>query len=202
MKQQVVIIHGGDTFDTKEQYLDYLRTKPVSLEYFLPRADWKNSLPEKLGPDFQVLAPRLPDRTNAQYVEWKIWFERLVQFLEDGVILIGHSLGGIFLAKYLSENEFPKAIKATILVAPPHDDEDGSEPLGTFRLTGDLKRLQQQAGRLSFYFSNDDLVVTPYNMEKYKQALPEAKFHIFEDHQHFSQPEFPELVEEIKNITI
>jgi len=200
--QQIVVIHGGTCFNTHEEYLNFLQTREVSLDYFKPRADWKSGLQKALGEDYLVLQPRMPDQTNAQYNEWKIWFERLASLLEDEVILIGHSLGGIFLAKYLSENEFPKAIGATILVAAPHDDEDGSESLGTFRLTGDLKRLQQQAGRLSFYFSNDDPVVTPYNMEKYKQALPEANFHIFEDRQHFGQPEFPELVEEIRNIAI
>ena len=50
---------------------------------------------------------RLQYRTNARYEEWKIWFERMIPFLNDNVILVGHSLGGIFFVKYLSENLLP-----------------------------------------------------------------------------------------------
>lgn len=198
--QQVVVIHGGTTFASYDQYLNFLQTREVSLDYFKLRIDWKNGLQKDLGDGYLVLQPRMPDQTNAQYAEWKIWFERLAAFLEDEVILVGHSLGGLFLVKYLSENKFPKAIKAAILVAPPYDEGNGGESLGSFNLINNLELFKQQAGKISFYFSQDDAVVPPYHLEKYQQELPDAKFNVFEDRQHFNQQEFPELIEEIKII--
>ncbi len=63
----------------------------------------------------------MPNKTNAQFEEWKIWFEKFIPFLNDGVILVGHSLGGVFLAKYLSENKFPKKIGGVFLVSAVYE---------------------------------------------------------------------------------
>ena len=49
----------------------------------------------------------MPCKFMVDYEAWKIWFERHFQFLQKEVILIGWSLGGRFLLKYLSENKFP-----------------------------------------------------------------------------------------------
>ena len=105
MKKQVVVIHGADTFDTYEDSLKFLRNFEIdSLEYFKGK-NWKTSLQERLGDEFEVISPRMPNTLNAKYLEWKIWFEKLVPLLNEEVILIGHSLGGTFLAKYLAENK-------------------------------------------------------------------------------------------------
>ena len=102
MKQQILVIHGGDTFDTYKDYLSFLKNREISLDRLRLKRDWKDILSEKLGENFDVLSPRMPNGTNARYKEWKIWFERVIPFIDKGVIFIGHSLGGIFLAKYLS----------------------------------------------------------------------------------------------------
>ena len=115
MKKQVVFIHGGETFDTYDDYIKYLEECD-----FNPDKDkekrWKHSLGEKLGSDFNVIAPLMPCKYNSKYNEWIIWFEKLFPYLKDTVVLVGHSLGGIFLAKYLSENGFPKKWSITRLL--------------------------------------------------------------------------------------
>ena len=73
--KQVVVIHGGDSFDTYEQFIDSLKNWDVSLETFLPRTpDWKANLQSDLGSEYQVLTPSMPNKSNARYEEWKIWF--------------------------------------------------------------------------------------------------------------------------------
>ena len=120
------------------------------------------------------------------------------EFLRDDVILIGRSLGAIFLAKYLSENEFPKKIKSVYLIAAPFDDSLPDEDLaGGFELQDDLEKLNNLKPILMF--SQDDPVVPLDQVEKYKQHLPDAKIFIYENKNgHFQVPEFPELVELIK----
>src|SRR3989338_3227398 len=200
MKQQIVVIHGGTTFDTYEEYISYLRNKEISLEKLRMQRDWKDTLAERLGENYEVLFPRMPNGTNARYEEWGIWFGRIIPLLNEDVILAGHSLGGIFLAKYLSENSFPKRIRATILIAAPFDDSDSEEKLTDFKLPDSLAKFAKQGGAIYLIQSRDDLMVPFGQLEKYKQALPEAKTLIFADTDHFKQETFPEVVELIRKL--
>ncbi len=199
MKKQVVVIHGGDTFDTYDDYFAFLKNFAIeSLDYFLKKG-WKSGLPLALGAGYEVIAPQMPSRYNAKYSEWKVWFEKVVPFINDGVILVGHSLGGIFIAKYLSENKLPVKISAVLLISAPYD-AGADESLADFILPASLKQLAEQGGEIFLYHSKDDMVVPFANVEKYKQALPNANLRVFEDRGHFNQETFPELVEIIKSL--
>ena len=105
MKQQIFVIHGGNASNSYHEYLKYLKAKKITLDDF-HRKDWKTGLAEKLGRNFEVHNPAMPNKQNAKYLEWKIYFEKIIPLMKAPVILVGHSLGGIFLAKYLSEEKF------------------------------------------------------------------------------------------------
>lgn len=198
--QQILLIHGGSCFDSHEDYLNDLKTSPVDLKYFRSRKDWKDSIQNKLGEDFDVLQPKMPNKDNANYEEWKILFDKIVELLDDEVILVGHSLGGIFLAKYLSENTLSKKIKALFLIAAPFDNKNINESLGSFLLPEDLGRIEEQVKDIFLYYSKDDVVVPFLHGEEYKNKLPSSKFRVFEDRGHFKQEEFGELVGDIKGV--
>jgi len=152
-----------------------------------------------LGDTYEVLTPRMPNSNNAKYIEWKIWFEKLFPFLYGEVILVGHSLGASFLAKYLSEEQFPKKILATLLIAGPYDS-DGDRPMVEFTLPNSLALFEEQGGTISLYHSKDDPVVAFSELSKYQKALPNAKITSFEDRRHFNQESFPEIVIDIQSI--
>lgn len=198
MKQQVLVIHGGTSFDNNEDYIEFIKTRELTLDTLRQTYDWKASLGGELGEAFDVLQPRMPNGTNARYKEWKIWFERCVRLLEENIILIGQSLGGIFLAKYLSENVLAKKIKATILVAAPFDDVLTAESLNDFKLPVSLDKFANQGGTICIIHSKDDPIVPFGDAAKYQQALPKAKMMLFDDRQHFHQEKFLELVNRIK----
>lgn len=201
MKKQVVLIHGGDTWETYEQYLEYLKNREIDFEkHGLRKDDWQGNLGERLGDNYQVIRPEMPSKRNAKYLEWKIWFEKFFPFLNDEVILVGSSLGGTFLAKYLAENQFPKKIKAIFLVAACFDDLP-EEPLLDFNLPGNLKKIADQSEKVILYHSKDDNVVPFPHLAKFQQALPKATVRIFEDRKHFNQEELPELIQDIKNLS-
>src|SRR5680860_1379722 len=122
MKQQVLIIHGGTTFSSCKEYINSMKAIVLELEKLKYRLDWKDSITADLGDDYEVLVPRMPNGNNAQYIEWSIWLEHIIPLLKNEAILVGHSLGGIFLAKYLSENVIPKKIKAVILISAPYKE--------------------------------------------------------------------------------
>jgi hypothetical protein len=198
MKQQIFVIHGGTAFESYEEYVNYLHHKEVSLEKLQGR-DWKMNLQDNLGEEYEVYLPKMPNAQNAVYKEWCIWFEKFLPLLDDGVIFVGHSLGAVFLAKYLGEHVVEKKIKATLLVAPPFGRDLG-EPLPQFSITGPLTSFGEQGGKISLYHSKDDPVVDFAELKHYQEQLPNAYIHIFEDRGHFNMEEFPEILEDIRKV--
>jgi predicted alpha/beta hydrolase family esterase len=142
----------------------------------------------------------MPLSENAKYDEWKIHFERYFPYLRNNIILIGSSLGGIFLAKYLSENKFPKKILSTYLICTPFDNSIPTEDLvGGFKLKSDLSMIEKNSKNLNLLFSKDDDVVPVYHAEKFRKKLKKANIIIYESKNgHFNISEFPEIVKMIK----
>jgi predicted alpha/beta hydrolase family esterase len=198
-KQQILLIHGGTTYPTHEDYLNALKNKSPVLEWIKSRRDWKNELQNQLGDNFIVYLPQMPNKSNSQYEEWKIYFEKIVDLLDDGFILIGHSLGGMFISKYLSENQIKKIISKTFLIAAPfNNDGMEREPLYSFLRNRDLNEMEKRAGKIYIYQSTDDFVVPFNHIEKYRMAIPTATIREFTDRNHFLQEHIPELIEDIK----
>ena len=198
--QQIIFIHGGETFATYEDYIKSLEKGTFELPENEEVKRWKYTLEEELE-DTQVIMPAMPSKYNAKYREWKIWFKKVAEYAEEGVVLIGHSLGGLFLAKYLSENDFLKKIKATFLIAAPYNTEGSGHSLADFEIPQDLSKLESQGGKIFIYHSEDDFVVPFSALDKYAKALPSAKKVIFKDRGHFLQESFPELVEDIRSLS-
>ena len=51
MKKQIVVIHGGATFDTYEEYMTYLNSRELTPER-INYKDWKDSLNRLLSAFF------------------------------------------------------------------------------------------------------------------------------------------------------
>ena len=197
-KPQLFLIHGGMTFNNKKEYIAFLKRRKITIER---RIRWSEEyLRNELGNHFQIIQPRMPSQDNSKYKEWRIHFERHFPYLKDNIIIIGGSLGGIFLAKYLSENKFPKKLLSVYLVCPPFDNTLSEETLaGGFELQSNLSLLEKQAKNLYLMFSKDDDVVPISHTEKYRKKLKHAKIIIYESKNgHFEIQEFPEIIEMIK----
>lgn len=196
-KKQILIIHGGTTFKNTKDYLEYLKNREISLD---KKINWTDTLKKNLEDKFDVIKPKMPLKENAKYKEWKIHFEKHFPFLKDDIILIGVSLGAIFLAKYLSENKFPKKILATYLICPPFDNSlPGEDLVGGFTLKSNLSLMEKNSENLYLMFSEDDDVVPLAHAEKFKEKLPNAKFIIYKSKNgHFNISRFPEIERNIK----
>jgi predicted alpha/beta hydrolase family esterase len=205
-KQHVLYIHGGESFANHEDFLGRLRTQAL---WHLPKEGdevpvkkWTSTLAEDLGDDFVVMAPPMPNKQNAKFDEWSIWFERHFEYLNEGAILIGHSLGAMFLAKYLSQHDLPFKPKAVFLLAgayylPGFDDTDCRdflvEPKAVLKLT-------EKTDKLIIMHSEDDFVVPYEHGVVLNQAVPEAEFISYTDKNHFLIEEFPEIIEKIRKV--
>lgn len=193
-KIRILVVHGGMTFKNEKGYLHYLKARPITLE---KRVYWAGEYLEKsLGKRFHVIMPRMPPQDNAKYRDWKICFERYLALLGNDFMLIGSSLGGIFLAKYLSENKLPTKALATYLVCPPFDNSlPGEDLVGGFILKSNLSLLEENTKKLHLLFSYDDDVVPFAHAEKYQSKLKGAHFVVYKNKNgHFNIPKFPEIV--------
>jgi predicted alpha/beta hydrolase family esterase len=198
MKTQVFVIHGGHARNSYEEYLKHLVEKVVDLDYLRAKTSmgWKRLLSENLGSAYEVFNPQMPNAENAKYAEWKIWFEKFIPYFTDGIILVGHSLGGIFLAKYLSENQLPVKIRATFLVAAPYNTLT-EHPRADFNILEPFTKFEGQSEEIFLYHSEDDTVVPFSNFEHYQQDLPKARIRVLEKAGHVTGDEFPEIVADI-----
>jgi predicted alpha/beta hydrolase family esterase len=202
-KRQIILIHGGAAYGSYKEYLKSLKSDPID-ESALGRRDkkgWKDTLGQKLGRGYDVLNPEMPSRMNAKYLEWKIWFEKLSAFFTEPVVLIGHSLGGIFLARYLGENIVPVKVKAVFLIAAPYSRGNDAESIGDFITPASLSNISRQCANVYIYHSTDDPIV-PFkgHFDRYVAALPGAHSVVFKNKKHFRQATFPELMRTIKNL--
>lgn len=202
-KKQVFYIHGGESFNDHELFLERLRSyTPRDLPSTEQLTKWTKTFSTDLGPAYEVFMPQMPNKQNAQYEEWAIWFERHFQYLNDDVVLIGCSLGAMFLGRYLIEQATPFSIKALILMA-------GVAAVPDFPLDdcGDFLVYPEKAGILAtrakevqFWHSVDDFLVPYEHSVILSKAVPGSTLVTFEDKNHFLVPELPELIAHIKQL--
>lgn len=193
--KQVLIIHGGNSFNSYDSYLQTLKNTTIDYDRLKLQKKWKPWIAEQL-PGADVLLPTFPNGSNAVYDEWKIYFEKLLPLLGDDVRLVGHSLGAMFLAVYLNENPLPRPVRQLILIAGGYDD-DTNEDLGSFAVKT-AKNVASSAQEIHLFHSKDDPVVPFVELAKFQADIPTATAHIFDDRQHFNQPTFPELLAILK----
>lgn len=197
----ILVIHGGNIYSSHESFVEQLKTKEVDLERMKPKTDWKANLERDLEGEFNVFLPSMPLRDNADYELWKIWFERVLEKLETVPIIIGHSLGAMFLAKYYSENIPETPVNALLLVAPEYLTPDVPERgESNFVIRENISELTKSAKNVTFFHSEDDMVVPFASHAAFKKAVPGADFVTFPNKGHFTIEHFPEIVQVIKRL--
>jgi predicted alpha/beta hydrolase family esterase len=202
-KHQVIFIRGGDCFETKDEFYTYLKNREYNP--YENRRNWRDWLEWSLSEEFDAFTPLMPNKQWADYEAWKIWFEKLFPYINHNedvqLVIIGQSLGAIFLTKYLSENVFPKKINQLHLVSPIFDNEglvSGKMKIGNFSFDSTkLDNLSVQADNLFLYHSTDDPLVPYQHSLHYLEYLPSAKFFSFDGRGHFDQPAFMEILQVI-----
>ena len=204
---QVLVIHGAGGFINVDRadFVAGLRARKVTLEDLRRSGgDWKSNLQRDLGPEYDVLQPRMPDADAPQYAAWAAWFEQILPLLDSEVILVGHSLGALFLAKYLSENKIANKVHSLHLCAAPYTGVEAHVMLqGRLRTAGwlvdnDFALLAEQCGAVYLYHSTDDPAVPFAATKGYTLHVPQAVVRTFSDLGHLRGESLPGIVDDIK----
>lgn len=157
-------------------------------------------LKKGLGPGYVVKAPKMPHPDAPDYEPWKKKLARELAKVEDGTILIGHSLGGSVLLKYLSEEEHGKSFAALFLIATPFWGLGGFTYKPFYLKRGFSARLTK-VRRIFVYHAENDDVVSRAHLRRHAREIPKAKTREIPGFGHvFDTGECQTLMDDIRSI--
>jgi predicted alpha/beta hydrolase family esterase len=182
-----IIIHG---YSDKDEYLDHSRPSP-SNDHWIPWIQRQLQLQEILAQ-----APDMPGFYQPNYDTWKEMLERFP--LDEETILVGHSCGGGFLVRYLSENNVK--VGKVVLVAPWLDPNQEIDP-EFFDFKIDKNIANKTAGIVTMY-STDDMEEILVSVKTIKDQTQGIEFQEFANKGHFvlgslNSNELPELLDHL-----
>lgn len=199
MKKAVVVIHGGNFHPSHEAFVKDLKKVEIDIDRMRLSHRWKDTFQEDLGDEFEVFLPRMPLSDNADYALWKLWFEKTMDALNRPCILVGHSLGAMFLLKYLSEQKPKNVVTAVFLIAPEYvGPKSAAQEKTSFDVGEDISKITEVTDKIIFLHSTDDPVVSFDNQAIFKKLLPQAEYVELDKKGHCNTEDFPELLERIK----
>lgn len=182
--QTGLIIHGTPN---KEEYLRP-EAKCESVKHWIP---WLAK--RMIDGGVFTQAPEMPEPYLPHYDAW----ERVARLFptQDDSILVGHSCGGGFLLRLVSEQK--TRLKHLVLVAPwldPFHEKDPS--FFEFVLDPDLAHRM----KVSLLESDNDSEAVKASIQTIKDRVPGIHVHSFHEYGHFcfddlGGEEFPELLE-------
>lgn len=191
-KSNIIIIHGGNSYNDDQEYEKFLSSKDIWYRSGNNTSDWKQNFTNFFINITDIKQPIMPSKDNAKFEQWKIVFEKLLTEINEDTILIGHSLGGAFLAVYFSQYAHLKSIKVKQihLVAP--DFKEGNfvfNPEEKF-----LDNIKKSTKELHLWQSDDDPALAYTNgleYRKYEEVF--TQMHIFTNLGHFNSSSFTQL---------
>lgn len=152
--------------------------------------------------DILTVSVEVPKPWQPRYDVWKKEFERFD--ITPDTMLVGHSCGGGFLVRYLSENKAVHVGKV-ILVAPWINPENNpvSDTADFFDFEIDVDFPARTAG-VTIFNSDDDQATIHTSVELIRAAAPNVKYREFHGYGHFclenlKTEAFPELAEALLN---
>lgn len=131
---------------------------------------------------------------------WKDWVKEVERFeINENTLLVGHSMGGGFWVRYLSEHPKLKILKA-VLVAPwlnlSHEE---NTDFFNFELN---PKITQQAKQFTIFASDNDHKDVQDTVKFLQKKLLNTSYKEFHNYGHFCYKDlktdaFPELIEEL-----
>ena len=180
-----IIVHGKPG---KKEYYD--PNRPSSSNYH-----WIPWLQKQLQiNEISTQTPEMPHAFEPNYEVWAKEFERYE--ITPNTILAGHSCGGGFLIRWLSEHK--RVTVGKMILVAPWIDPDREETTDFFEFKLDPSIAKRTKNFTIFYSDNDHKSVAK-TVQILKDKVIGCEFKEFHDYGHFTQedmktPEFPELI--------
>jgi predicted alpha/beta hydrolase family esterase len=131
------------------------------------------SLQKALGAEYDVRYPQMPGESEPAMQTWKAQIAKELEALDGKVILVGHSVGGSTLLRYLSEERVEKPIAGLFLLAAPSWDEVNWN-FDDLQLPPDLAAKLSRIPRVFLYHNRDDEIAPFRHLALHAARLPSA----------------------------
>lgn len=156
------------------------------------------SLERELGEGYVVLYPRMPDEADARYSSWKGALLNEFDNLEDGAILIGHSVGGSTLIHVLAEHWPKRRLDAILLIATPFIGEGGWRSDEIQPRTNLAERLPADVPVFLYHGTADDIV--PFeHLQLYAKVIPQANIRVLANRNHQLNNDLSDVARDIRD---
>ncbi len=179
-----IIIHG---YNDKSEFMDTSRPS-ASNDHWLP---WLQK--QLLLNGIETQTPEMPGFYEPNYEKWKNLLNKFNP--NENTILVGHSCGGGFLVRWLSESNVK--VGKVILVAPWLDPDHHIDPeFFKFEIN---QNISGKTGSLTIMYSTDDDPEIIKSIEQIKSTTKNIQYQEFHDKGHFvlgslKSEKFPELL--------
>jgi pimeloyl-ACP methyl ester carboxylesterase len=135
-----------------------------------------DSLQRELGDANEIRYPRMPDEDDPSDASWGPAISEALAALEDGAIVVGHSVGGTLLIHTLAERPPDVTLAAIVLIAAPFVGA-GGWPGDEFELPSNLGALLAAGVPVHVFHGLEDGDVPPTHADLYARAIPQAQLH-------------------------
>ncbi|MDO8638721.1 MAG: alpha/beta fold hydrolase [Candidatus Daviesbacteria bacterium] len=132
-----------------------------------PEENWFLWLKKELEKEgYQVFVPRFPHPKNHTLADWLNVLKSYKKYINEETILVGHSLGGLFLLRVLERLEKP--VSAAFFVSAPVGIKpilyyDSDEKFSGFEFN--WENIRKKAKHFSVYHADNDPYVSKRNGE-------------------------------------
>lgn len=164
--------------------------------------EWDNKLVDSLrrglGSAFEIRYPRMPNEDDPTFATWKTALEKEFAKLDDGAILVGHSIGGTILVNALAETPSKRKFRAIVLIAAPFVGE-GGWPSDDMNPAPDLGTRLPRGVPVFIYHGLADDTAPPSHSDLYARAIPQAHIHRLPRRDHQLNNDLSEIATMIKS---
>lgn len=133
-------------------------------------------LERALGAGYEVRYPRMPQEDDPGFATWSAAIGGEVAALDDGAVLVGHSVGGTILVGTVAEAASKPSVRAIVLIAAPFVGP-GGWPSSEFEFPSDLGSRLPGGASVHLFHGSADEAVPPAHVDLYARAIPGAHVH-------------------------
>jgi predicted alpha/beta hydrolase family esterase len=158
------------------------------------------SLRDALGPSYEVRYPRMPLEETVQYSDWTARIASALPPRGSEVVLVGHSVGGSVLLRYLCERPVEASVTGLFVIAAPFWGADDFWDWDEARLPEDAAEKLATVPRIVMYQSRDDEVVPFSHLALYAARLPRATIRPVDSGGHQLENDLADVARDIQRL--
>lgn len=188
--KNAIILHGMPDPGMKEYYNPSVPS--ASNAHWLP---WLQQ--QLMIRDIATQTPEIPNSWKPDYPTWRKEFERYD--ITPETVLVGHSCGGGFLVRWLSEH--PDIRVGKVVLVAPWIDPRRTNTTDFFEFVID-PLLKSRTADLVIFGSDNDFKSVQASIQIIREAVQDVGYREFHNYGHFctedlKSVQFPELLEEL-----